>query len=61
MRLLVDEHGMGWDKAWRITVNTFAYQTIRFFRALERWPRIFGDSCPAPEIIFEINRGSSMK
>ena len=25
MRLLVDEHGLGWDEAWSITANTFSY------------------------------------
>ena len=25
MRLLIDEQGLGWDEAWRITTDVFGY------------------------------------
>src|SRR5215831_6644600 len=59
MRLLVDEHELGWDTAWQVTSQAIAYTNHTLLpEALEKWPvEIFGHLLPRHlEIVYEINR-----
>ncbi len=58
MRLLVDVHGLAWEKAWEMTVAVFGYTNHTLMpEALEKWPLdLFGKLLPRHlEIIYEIN------
>ena len=58
MRLLLDEHLLGWDEAWDITLRTFGYTNHTLLpEALETWPLpMFAEVLPRHlELIYEIN------
>ncbi len=59
MRLLVDVHGLDWDRAWDTVRKTFAYTNHTLLpEALETWPLpLFAAVLPRHlEILYEINR-----
>ena len=59
MRLLVDEEGLTWEKAWDLSTRTFAYTNHTLMpEALETWPvELLGRVLPRHlEIIYEINQ-----
>lgn len=58
MRLLMDDHGLGWDQAWTITREAVSYTNHTLMpEALETWPvRLFEQLLPRHlEIVYEIN------
>lgn len=59
MRILLDEEEMPWEKAWRITTNTFSYTNHTILpEALESWEVTFFEKLLPRHILitYEINR-----
>nr|MBC8209267.1 glycogen/starch/alpha-glucan family phosphorylase [Candidatus Desulfatifera sulfidica] len=59
MRLLLDVEGLGWEVAWNICINTFAFTNHTLMpEALEEWPvETLGRLLPRHlDIIYEINQ-----
>jgi glycogen phosphorylase len=59
LRLLLDEHQLNWETAWRVTSGAIAYTNHTLLpEALEKWPLpLFGQLLPRHlELIYEVNR-----
>ncbi|MHC4246853.1 MAG: glycogen/starch/alpha-glucan phosphorylase, partial [Planctomycetota bacterium] len=59
MRVLMDQHGLGWDEAWETTVGTVAYTNHTLMpEALEKWPMPLMEKLMPRHlaIILEVNR-----
>ena len=59
MRVLMDQHGLGWDEAWETTVGTVAYTNHTLMpEALEKWPLPLMEKLMPRHlaIILEVNR-----
>ncbi len=59
MRILLDEEGLDWDKAWDITTRTMAYTNHTILpEALEKWPvSLMRNMLPRHlQLIYEINK-----
>lgn len=59
MRILLDEHQLPWEKAWKLVTSVFAYTNHTLLpEALEKWSvPLFGKVLPRHlEIVYEINR-----
>ena len=59
MRILLDERGLGWDEAWRLSCAVFSYTNHTLLpEALETWPvDLVARVLPRhAQILFELNR-----
>ena len=64
MRILMDEHNLGWDEAWEVVTKSCAYTNHTIMaEALEKWPiELFSRLLPRVyQIIEEINRRFNMQ
>ncbi len=58
MRILLDEHGLDWDRAWAISTRVFSYTNHTLLpEALETWPVSFFESILPRhlQIVYQIN------